>query len=94
MPAKGIYETSVRLAESVGSVDLVHLHRTALTRVLRRDPSRIDDRREALRFLRSAEEYAVKMDIRCLLAEVLNSRAEMQLAYNVDLAAQYASQAL
>src|SRR5262249_20956121 len=52
---KEAYEASVRLAESAGSVDLVHLHRTALTRVLRRDTSRVDDRREALRFLASAE---------------------------------------
>jgi tetratricopeptide (TPR) repeat protein len=93
--AKDMYETSVRLAFAAGSVDLVHLHRTGQTRVLRQDTSNIANLREARRFLEEAEKYANQMDLPYLLADVLNAHADIQLAHrDAKAAAIYATRAL
>lgn len=93
--AKDMYETSVRLAFAAGSVDLVHLHRTGQTRVLRQDTTNTAHLREARRFLEEAEKYANQMDLPYLLADVLNAHADIQLAHkDAKAAAIYATRAL
>ena len=93
--AREHYATSIRLAESSGAVDLFHLHRTALTRTMRRDPKDTRQVRQAAMYLQDAERYAEEMELPYVLAEALISRAEVQLVYDdVELAADYASRAL